>query len=257
MVAARSGNTLTVTNIQWLPVQNFSSLVVPEFLPKATVKLGTTTSVTEDGVAATGLGLASISVGQRVDISGLLSIDSKNNVSVDATTGQVRLQSTRAWGAVVANSATPNGVKLDLLALGNFAAASYSFTGTATGGGAVDPAMYAVNTGSIDESGTAAGTLLAVDGIVAPFGAAPPDFESTAISPGTATQQALVVEWTAGTTAPFVTHDAAGLIIDLANPALSTVHTIYTGPSSLDLKSLPASPTRTRTPTAVTPTRTP
>lgn len=244
VVSARSGNTLTVTNIQWLPVQNFSSIVVPEFLPKATVTLGSTTSVTEDGVEATAVGLASISVGQRVDISGLLSFDSKNNAKLDATTGQVRLQSTRAWG--VLNSATPNSASLDLLSLGNFAPASYTFTGTAAGGGAVDPAAYLVNTGSIDESGRPAGTLLAVDGIVAAFGAAPPDLNATAITAGAATQQTLVVEWKGGATAPFSKHDASGIIVDLANTALD-LQAIYTGPQSLDLKSLPASPLITTT----------
>ena len=250
VVAARSGNTLTVHNIQWLPVQVFSN-PPPQmlFLPTATVTVGGNTFVTEDGNEAAGASLQSISVGQRVDVAGVSSTNVTTQLtSMNATAGQLRLQSTRAWG--VLKSATPNSAVLDLLSLGNFSPASYTFTGTATGGGAVDPALYPVNTGTLDESATAAGTLLAVDGLVAPFGAAPPAFNATAITAGAATQQELVVEWVSGgASAPFSQHDAAGLVVDLSNANLGTVHAIYTGPQSLDLKppSLPASPLITTT----------
>ena len=132
---------------------------------------------------------------------------------------------------------------LDLLSLGNFAPQAIRSPAPPPATGAVDPALYPVNTGSIDER-HAAGTLLAADGQVAPFGAAPPAFKATAITAGAATQQELVVEWVSGgATAPFTQHDAAGLVVDLSNANLGTVHAIYTGPQSLDLKppSLPAS----------------
>lgn len=237
VVTARSGNTLTVRGDQVAPL----AYGLISYLASATVKVASTTLVTEDGVAATGLTAASISVGQELDVGGIASVDSKTNaITLDSTTGQIRLVGTRAWGTL--NSATISSATLDLLQLGGFAPAAYSFAGTATGGGAVDPAAYPVSTGAIDESGTAAGTLLAVDGIVTPFGAAPPAFIATAITKGSATEQVLAVEWPKGSTAPFTSASPSGIIVNLANADLGTLHSIYTGPQALDLKTLPASP---------------
>jgi hypothetical protein len=130
------------------------------------------------------------------------------------------------------------------MSLGNFAPAGFNFAGTGTT--AANPSAYVVNTGSLDESATAAHTLLQVDGTVNPFGSAPPDFTATAITTGTATEQRLVVEWiNGGATAPFLSDSSAGLVVDLNNANLGTVHEIRTGPAALDLKTLssfPASP---------------
>jgi hypothetical protein len=185
---------------------------------------------------------AAISVGQQLDVSGQATVDTAGNISLDATAGQVRLASTRLWGML--NSATAGSAVLDVMSLGNFAPAGFNFAGT--GATAADPSAYAVNTGSLDESATAASTLLQVDGMVNPFGSAPPDFTATAITAGTATEQRLVVEWiNGGATAPFTSDSSAGLVVDLNNAALGTIHEIRTGPKALDLKdptSFPASP---------------
>jgi hypothetical protein len=199
--------------------------------------------VSEDGVAASGLTPLSVSVGQQLDVSGQSSFDSSGNfTTMDATAGQVRLASTRVWGTL--NSATAGSAKLDVLSLGNFAPAGFNFAGTGTT--AANPSDYVVNTGSLDQSATAAHTLLQVDGIVNAFGSAPPDFTATAITAGTATEQRLVVEWiNGGATAPFLSDSSAGLVVALNNANLGTIHEIRTGPAALDLKTLssfPASP---------------
>src|SRR5205807_7779718 len=145
------------------------------------------------GVAASGLTPAAISVGQELDGSGQGSVDSSGNVSLDATACssappcQVRLAPTRIWGPL--NSATPGSALLDVLSLGNFAPAGFNFAGTGTAGQDANPSAYALNTGSLDESAVAAGTLLQVDGIVNAFGSAPPDFTARAITAGTATER--------------------------------------------------------------------
>jgi len=242
VVTARSGNTLTVRGD--LVVPQFYGLI--NFLAGATVKVASTTLVSQDGVAAAGLSAQSISVGQEVDVGGVYLPDPTTNVTtLDSTAGQIRLTRTRAWGTL--SAATISSATLDLLQLGEFAPAAYNFAGTATGGGAVDPAAYPVSTGAIDESGTAAGTLLAVDGFVTPFGAAPPAFDATAVTKGSATAQVLVVEWPKGSTAPFTSNSANGLIVNLGSADLGTLHSIYTGPQALDLTSLPASPLITAT----------
>ena len=236
VVSARSGNTLTVRGATL--VTRFGVVAIRN----ATVTLGSATVVSEDGVAASGLTPLSVSVGQQLDVSGQSAFDTSGNLSMDATAGQVRLASTRVWGTL--NSATAGSASLDVLSLGNFAPAGFNFAGTGTT--AANPSAYVVNTGSLDESATAAGTLLQVDGIVTAFGSAPPDFTATAITAGTATEQRLVVEWiNGGTSAPFLSDSSAGVVVDLNNANLGTIHEIRTGPAALDLKALssfPASP---------------
>ncbi len=233
VVSARSGNTLTVRGTS---VTRFGVVTI---LNNATVTLGSATVVSEDGVAASGLTSLSVSVGQQLDVSGQSTVDASGNLIMDATAGQVRLASTRIWGTL--NSATAGSASLDVLSLGNFAPAGFNFAGTGTP--AANPSAYALNTGSLNESATAAGTLLQVEGIVNVFGSAPPDFTATAITAGTATEQRLVVEWiNGGATAPFISDSSAGLVVDLNNADLGTIHHIRTGPATLDLKTLPASP---------------
>ncbi len=240
-VAERTGDTLRIRGGLYL-----TALGVTTFLASATVLMGPDTVVFKDGFAEPGLSPQSVSVGQRVDVGGVSSIDVNDYLTLDATSGQVLLANTRAWG--VLSSATPSNLTMDLLTLANYTPDGFDFAGTATGGGAVSPAAYPVNTGTIDESGTAAGTLLAVDGFVTPFGSAPPAFDATTITPGSATQQTLVVEWiNGGATAPFSSTSANGIVVDLANADLGPVHFIATGPQSLDLESLPASPLITTT----------
>ena len=237
VVSARSGNTLTVRGATL--VTRFGVLVIQN---NATVTIGSATVVSEDGVAAGGLTPAAISVGQQIDVSGQATRDTAGNISLDATAGQLRLASTRIWGTL--NSATIGSAKLDILSLGNFAPAGFNFAGTGTT--AANPSAYVVNTGSLDESATAASTLLQVDGMVNAFGSAPPDFTAAAITPGTATEQRLVIEWVnGGATAPFLSDSSAGLVVALNNANLGTIHEIRTGPAALDLNTLssfPASP---------------
>src|SRR5438105_4547095 len=215
VVSARSGNTLTVRGAHLFQRLGAACAAYPDaFYNNATVTIGSATTVSEDGVMATGLTPASISVGQQLDVSGQCSLDSAGNLSLDAATCmvggtptpcQARLASSRIWGTL--SSATPGSAVLDVLTIGNFAPGGFNFTGTGTPMAA--PAAYAVNTGTLDESGVAAAhPLLQVDGIVSPFGAAPPDFHATAIALGSATEQRLVVEWVnGGAPSPF-NHEA-------------------------------------------------
>jgi hypothetical protein len=236
VVSKRTGDTLTVHGATF-NTRNGSAL----YLNNATVTLGSATVVSEDGVNASGLGLADISVGQQIDVSGQGSADVAGNVSMDATAGQVRLAPTRVWGTL--NTASPGSASLDVLSLGNFAPAAFTFAGTGPAGQDANPSAYLLNTGSLDESATAPATLLRADGLVTPFGSAPPDFNASAITPGAATEQRLVIEWSgAGATAPFSSIASAGLAVDLSNPEIGAVHEIRTGPATLDLKTLSAMP---------------
>lgn len=239
VVSARSGDVLTVHGAGYL-----SRLGVHSFTNNALVTVGSSTIVSQDGVAASGLGLQSLSIGQQLDVSGQGGTDSSGNLVMDATAGQVRMAPTRLWCTL--NSASPGSASVNLLTLANFAPAGFNFAGTGMAGQDANPASYALNTGSLDESAVAANTLLQVDGFVTAFGSAPPDFTANAITPGASIQQELVAEWVSGgATNPFVSASSAGLVVDLTNSSLGTTHYIRTGPNSVDLKSLPASPTIT------------
>jgi hypothetical protein len=239
VVSSRSGDTLTLLGATFLSPLGTTTFY-DTFSP---VTLGSGTIVSEDGADVRGLTSASVSVGQHITVSGQQVVNSSGTITgLDATAGQVRLQSTPLWGTL--NSATSSSVSLDVLSLGNFAPAGFSFAGTgATAGQDATPGTYAVSTGALNESALAVGTLLQISGIVTPFGTAPPDFTAATITPGSATLQQLVVEWVnGGATAPFSSASSAGLVVNLTNADLGTIHYIRTGPVTVDLKSLPASP---------------
>ena len=247
VVSSRSGSVINVSNATFLlpvgfPYANNVSIYYG-YYGSVPVTLADTTIVSEDGVDAQDLTTDSISVGQQVMLSGSATMDTSTGLllSMDASLGQVRLQPTPVWGTLT--SATSNSVTLDVLSLANFAPAGFNFSGTGADGQAVTPDSYVVNTGSLDESALAPGTLLEAQGMVALFGSAPPAFNATTITSGTSTLQQLVIYWeNGGATKPFSSVSADGLVVDLTNSDLGSTHVIRTGPASLDLKSLPGSP---------------
>ena len=245
-VSAVSGDTLTLHGVSYVPRIGLPTLRI--FYADIPVTVGPATIMSEDGVAASGLSTQSVSVGQRITVSGQATEDTTFLLtSLDATgqapKGQVRLQPTPVWGTL--NSGASGSMSLDVLSLGDFAPSALTFagTGTTSANDAV-ATSYAVDTPGIDESATPATTLLEAVGFVTPFGSAPPDFTASAVTAGTATPQTLVVEWNGGAASPFSSASSAGLVVDLSNANLSsTVRYIATGPTTTDLTTLPASPT--------------
>lgn len=236
IVTARSGNSLTVSGATYLYYQGYCpSNFCFNYYPTATVNVGSSTVVTQDGtVPASGVSLnsQSISIGSQIDALGVGTTTS-NALTLDATAGEVRLQSTPAWGTL--NSGTASSATLTLLSMGPFAASSFNFAGTGTASGNdATASAYLVNT-TTDESATPASTLLRADGFPTPFGSAPPDFNATAVSPLGPASADLVVEWNGGTTAPF-TSDTAGLVLNLTNADLAEV---VAGPQTTSLTGTP------------------
>jgi hypothetical protein len=160
----------------------------------------------------------------------------------------LRLQSTTLWSTLNADGTQ------DVLSLGRLAPAQLNFTGTGASGGAATPSAYVVDTSAVPPGpALTTGELLQVQGGVTPFGTAPPDFTATAVTPGPSSLQTLVVSWTnGGSTHPFSFLTSAGLSVNLTDPNLGSTHEIRTGPirtsaTTIDLKSLPASPLITTT----------
>lgn len=239
VVSARTNDTLTLLGVTFLdPVGNQTYLASTQIL------IGPNTIISADGVVDPNLTAASVSVGQQIKVSGQAAVDKTTGqlLGLDATAGQVRLQSSSAWGTPTAVGS--GSVTLDLLTLGSFTMTNFGFAGTGSSTGSdADHTAYVVNTGSLDTSAISAGAPALANGLVTPFGSAPPDFTATAIAPGSSTLQTLVVEWiNGGSTAPFSSNTAAGLTVNLSDPNLGSVHYIATGPTQLDLKTLSASP---------------
>jgi hypothetical protein len=244
-VSARSGNTVTLHNaLEILRGSAFQSYGLPVvyFYNDATVVLGSSTIVTTDGSGATGTPAAAISVGQQIEAIGQASNDQTSGaLTMDTTQGEVRVQSTRVWGTLT--SATPGSLQTNLAAIGPAEIPAYNFAGTgASSASDTNPASYIVNTGTLDESATPTNTPLRIDGLVAPFGSAPPDFNATAVATSPAVDSLLQVEWPAGTLAPFSSSSSSGLVVDLANAAITSA-TIDMGPFSVPVSSLSATPT--------------
>lgn len=240
VVSARSGDKLTIHGASFL-----SRLGALEYYDELPVTVGSSTLVNEDGVAASGLSIQSISVGQLINVGGQAAYDSTDTIvqSMDATAGLVRLQPTPVWGAL--NSGAAGSMSLEVLSFGDYQPSVFSFAGT--GAAAADDAnaaSYLVDTGATSLAGTSAGTLLYTNGIVRPFGAAPPDFTATSVVDGAATPQQLVIEWDdGGAPQPFTSYGTSGILVDLANAKISsTISYIATGPAKTYLKSLRATP---------------
>jgi hypothetical protein len=241
-VIARSGNTLTVRGATLQLNDGQSSYINT---PDAVILLGPSTIVTaDDNPALTGLDYNSISVGQHIIARGIYSLPASGVTTLDATgnsstnTGSVRLLSTHLWGPLV--SAAAGSVTMNLQTIDNWPVSVYDFTGN--GAAAVTPASYVVNTGTLaPPAGSVAGSPLWIDGVSAPFGSAPPDFDAFAINPELSVPARLQVDWTGGTTAPFATLTPTGLTIDLTNANLSA-EVIRIGSESIDMKSLAATP---------------
>ncbi len=239
-VSARSGDTLTLHNVSVIPRGGAANGVGQTFLANAPVTMGASTIINTDGSTTAGASNLAISVGQQVEAIGQVTTDATTGAvtGLDVTQGEVRLQSTRLWGTLL--SAAPGNLQLALAGIGVSYTSAFTFTGT---GASVDanPSNYAVNTGTLDESAVPANTVLQVDGLVTPFGSAPPDFNASAVTTPASIDSLLQVEWPAGTLSPFVSSSTSGLLVDLSNANLTSA-TIDTGPYSVDVHTLGSMP---------------
>jgi hypothetical protein len=239
VVSAVSGNTLTVLGATYLYYEGYCiSNLCFDWYPSATIDVSPSIPVTEDGMPGT-FSTQSISVGSQIDAIGLGTVNSANALTLDATSGIVRLQSTPIWGTL--NSGTVGSANVSLLSIGPFAASGFDFAGTGTSSAAnASAASYEVNTGTADESATPAGTLLRFDGFPTAFGAAPPDFAATDVIQGSAYPADLIVEWGAagaGNAAPFTSYDSSSLTLNLTDTSVAEVEV---GPQSSKLAGTPS-----------------
>jgi len=206
-IASRSGNTLHIHNADLIVTNSTSGIYAPtgvflKFQNDVTVTLSATTLVTIDRQPTVASSTQLLSVGQQVDVVGVLSaINADNTATVDASGGLVRMNSTTAWGTLA--SAQAGSATVSLVTLGGTQLPALTFTGTGTtaANDAVATA-YDINTGTLDLSpdlSLTAPPLVRFDGMVTAFGSAPPDFAASAATLGDATEQVLAIDWTTST----------------------------------------------------------
>ena len=205
------------------------------------VVVGSNTVVIKDGFGVQSIGAQSLSVGQAIHAYGSASQVGDEYV-VDATQGRVRMHHTHVFGTLVGNS--PGLVRLNLAAINGRRIDAFDFAGTGTTpADDADPIDYQVQTPPFTITPMIIGRHMRAIGFVTPFGAAPPDFEARTLVSHIELRSQLAIGWgVEGTTAPFSSADASGMVLDLNNPDIGLRHHIHLGPVAIDLNSLTSSP---------------
>ena len=239
-VIARDGDVLTVRGATIIPHDRRA-----HFHDDVLVQIGPDTKVFRDGDRQTDPGIDAISIGQRVTIrgSGPAAMRSTSDadspqILFDATAGAVRMHVTHLSGIV--NAVVPGQVDIALQAIDRRRADVFDFSGTGASPDLdADPGNYEIATGNLALADFAAGKPVAVRGFPEAFGAAPPDFNGRTVIDFTEVRSALGVGWGSdGTTAPFLSMGADGLVLDNQNPAIDERHYIRQGTVLIDLTAL-------------------
>jgi hypothetical protein len=209
------------------------------------VEVGPSTKVLKTGSPDLVLDAGALSVGQRIVAFGTLTEPATETTpaELDATNGRVRMLPTSLHGA--ANAVFPGQLSLDLRGIDRLGVDLFDFAGTGvTAAQDADAADYEVATGPLSLANVSGGDAVRVVGFVQPFGNAPPDFEGRTVVDHRGLPALLGIGWgPSGTTAPFSSMGAAGLVLDLNNPSIGARHTLLIGMRRIDLTTLPTAPT--------------
>jgi hypothetical protein len=201
-----------------------------------TVNLDAATLVTVFGQGAGGFNtIQQISVGSAIDAFGVATSPTSATVNLDASAGRVRLDNTTASGLVTAQG---NGTLiLNMQALGGRAIGAFDFVGSGA-----TPGQYVVNTGTLDLTNATVGAPVIAAGLTGSFAVVPPDFTASSLLDPTTIQAQLVVDWSTGTAAPFVTFDSSAIDLDVRNSSIGARHQIEIGAQTIDVVGLSSDP---------------
>ena len=225
-VISRSGNTLMLRGATLVRDADGDRFVRGTI----SITVGANTKVLKSGVRpAQAVGIDAISVGQLINAFGTATTQG-DNVTLDASSGRVRLFVTPLFGFV--NQANPGALTVKLDKIGGRPPSAFNFAGTGTTMAQdADPAMYEINTGALDVSALTPNQPVKVLGFVTPFGAAPPDFQARTIVDFAALPAELTISFgRTGTTAPFTSLDGTGIVLNLMNSAIGDKRFITIGP---------------------------
>ncbi len=235
VVSARNGNILGLEDAT-LDENNGTVIVIPG---TTIVNVGPGTLVSFFGQNAAGfISPQEISVGSVIEAFGTATQTGTSGVVLDASAGRVRLDLSTAEGLVTAQGTA--ALTLSLTRLGGRSISAFDFVGSAATGN-----QYGVATGGLALTSAVVGAPVVVTGFPNTFGTAPPNFNASALADPTTIQSELVIDWGAGTAAPFTSFDDTAVVLNAANSALGVRHQIAIGPQIVDLAGLSPGPTIT------------
>ena len=239
-IVARTGDQLTVKGAFAVRSNHVARLH-----RTVLVNVGADTKVLKTGSLGTVLDASALSVGQHIVAFGTLTEPATDATpgAFDATNGRVRMMPTHLHGAV--NSVVPGQLNLNLRGIDRLGIDLFDFAGTGiTAAQDANPADYEVATATLGLATIAAGEAVRVVGFVRPFGSAPADFEGRTVVDFREPPAMLGIGWgSTGTTAPFLSMSATGLVLDIDNPSIGARHALLVGMRQIDLLTLPTSPT--------------
>jgi hypothetical protein len=232
IVSARSGNTLTIEDGTLIANDGSNT-----FLPATTVvNVGANTQVTVFGQGTIDLhSPQEISIGSAIDVFGTASASSAGAVTLDASAGRVRMDSSTAAGLVTVQGSA--SLSLGLVSLGGRAISAFDFVGSGA-----DPAQYSVATEALDLTNAIVGAPVVISGLPSSFGVTSPNFTATTLLDPTTIQALMVIDWGSGTAAPFTTFDSSAITLDVRNTSIGTRHEILLGAQAINLVGLGSDP---------------
>ncbi len=238
-VTARRGDTLIVRGGTLIRRSGTRSYVRNDI----ELKVGPDTGVSRDGRDGSDLDAGALSIGQRIHAFGEVSQDDEGKLTLDASSGRVRMHLTHLWGTV--KSSLPGMLTLDLDAIDDRRVSIFDFSGTGMAPLMdADPDNYEVSTGQLDLNLFPQTAPTRVFGFVTPFGLAPPDFEGRTIVDFATVRAIMGIGWgLQGSAAPFFSVQASGIVLDQTNDELGVRHHIKIGPRLIDITALASSPT--------------
>ena len=105
-------------------------------------------------------------------------------------------------------------------------------------------------TGTLDLTNSTPGVPVVVSGLTASFGAAPPNFTASTLLDPTTIQAELVIDYGAGTAAPFTTYNSSTIDVDIRNPNIGARHLIQVGAQMINVLGLTSDASIVPDPTA-------
>jgi hypothetical protein len=240
-IIKRNGNFLSIRGATIIP-RDAATDRRAHFHDDVVVEVGPNTKVFRDGHSASDLGIAALSIGQRVTVRGDQPTPTSDalapQILFDATEGAVRMHVTHLSGIV--NTVLPGQTDITLHAIDRRRANAYDFAGTGPSADLdADPSNYEIATGSLTLANFASGKPIVAYGFPTGFGMAPPDFMGRTVIDYTDVRSTLGIAWgTAGTLAPFASIGSDGIVLALDNVDIGLRHHVKQGPVLVDLLAL-------------------
>jgi hypothetical protein len=231
IVSARSGNTLSVEDGTLVGADGSDTFIDGT----TTVIMGPNTLVTVFGQGAEINSPQQVSVGSSIDAFGVATSQTSGTATLDASAGRVRLDISTASGLVTAQGS--GSLNLGLAFLGGRAVAAFDFVGSGA-----SASQYVVNTGALDLTNSTVGVPVIVTGMPSTFGVSPPNFTASTLLDPTTIHAELVVDWGAGTAAPFTTYNGSAIDVDIRNSSIGLRHQIQIGAQTLNVVGLTSDP---------------